>query len=230
MPVTPELAELLRAAIVERLSDVHVALPGKVVAYDATKQVADVQPQIKRTIADSGGNPVDEDLPILPCVPVEWPRGGGFFVHLPLAAGDFGLITFCERAIDTWRAKGQLTSAGDRRLHGLSGAVFRPGLSPSASPAADASADDLTLGKDGGSLVRIKPDGTIEVGTSGGTFQAVALADEVEANFTTIKTAIAGAAVVAADGGAALKTNIGLALTTPPFPSAVGSSKLKAEE
>lgn len=229
MTTTPDLADLVRQAIADRLSDVHVALPGKVVKYDAAKQVADIEPQIRRTLADADGAPVNEDLPILPCVPVEWPRGGGFFVHLPLAVGDTGLVVFSERSIDTWRAKGQLTAAGDRRTHGLSGAVFRPGLSPSSSVIADADAAEMTLGLDGDSLVRIKADGTVEIG--GESFDFVALAGLVKSRLDTLQAAHdSHIHVTTATVGAGATPGVISPTAAPVGPLAdVAASKVKAE-
>lgn len=231
MPITPDLAELIREALISRLADVHVALPGKVTKYDAAKQVVDVEPGIKRTVPDADGNPVDEALPILPCVPVAWPRGGGFFVHLPLAAGDTGLIVFAERSLDTWRAKGQVTSASDRRTHGLSGAVFLPGLSPASSVIADASADDLTLGHDGGALVRIKPDGTVEIGADGATFDYAAHAAKVDSRLATLQAAHDGHVhVTTATIGASATVGVLSPTAAPVGPlDSVAAAKVKVE-
>lgn len=71
-----------------------------------------------------------------------------------------------------------------------------------------------------GATIKLMPDGTIEVG---GNTDAVALASKSDANWTNLVTAITGAAPVAMDGGAALKTAILLALS----PQAVGSAKVK---
>ena len=82
-----------------------------------------------------------------------------------------------------------------------------------------------------GAIVLIKADGTIEIRSVGGA--AVALA--TKADVDKIGTAIAGATVIANDGGASLQATIlaGLgtslhgAAGTTPWP--VGTTKLKAE-
>lgn len=134
MTITPSMAELLRRVMDARVSDVHVALPGRVVSYDEATQTADVEPQIKRAVRTDDGTKLLEDLPVLPRVPVSFPRVGAHSLTFPIAKDDSGTLVFNERSIDTWRATGRSSDPGDQRPHGLSGAVFFPGVFPSGSP------------------------------------------------------------------------------------------------
>lgn len=70
-------------------------------------------------------------------------------------------------------------------------------------------------------VVYLRADGTIEIRSASGT----ALALPTLADVVAIKSAIAGAAVVAGDGGATFKTNIVAALAGWP----TGTTKLRAE-
>lgn len=130
MPETPTWADVINRAITSKLSDVHVAMPGRVHAYSASRNTVDVAPQYTRSVEREDGSFADEDLPIIPDVPIAWPRGGGgsFFITWPLSVGDPVLIVFCEKDLGVWRERGEPGTTGDQRTHGLSGAVAYPGL------------------------------------------------------------------------------------------------------
>lgn len=198
--VEPTLVELLRRAIESRIADIHVSLPGIVRSYDAEKQVASVEPVVRRALFDEDGEQVEEELPILENVPVVWPGGGGFYLHFPLAAGDTGDLVFSERSFAEWRETGIVSTPGDLRVHALYG-KFYPGLRSDKDPRADAPAT--------GEGVIAVGDGVLRVGPSTGS-QFVALSTKVSAQLQQLKTAINGWTPVPNDGGAALK----VALTT----------------
>lgn len=172
-PTTPTLEDVIDEAVCTRLRDLHTAIPGRVVSYDATKQTADVQPLVRYEIPDADGAPTYEELPVLPNVPVLWPRSGSWFLAMPLAEGDTVQLLFNERAIGHWRAgDGEVTHPGDLRLHDLSHAVAIPGLYPTrrALTHAPPSAGDLVFGSDAndGTRVALKPDGRVVI-TQGST-------------------------------------------------------------
>lgn len=145
---TPSMADVLREVFESALSAVHTAMPGKVVSYDSATQTATVEPQIKNAVPRRAGGHVLEDLPRIQAVPVIHLRSGNAWVHVPIAAGDFVLLVFCERDINEWRRLGTTADPADQRTHGLSGAVAIPGLYPSASPIAapDAAAIEVGIG------------------------------------------------------------------------------------
>lgn len=144
------IEQLLDLVMTSRLRELHTALPCRVESYNASKQTADVLPMIKRQVPDGDGGYTLEDLPVLPNVPVAFPRGGGgFFMSFPLQKGDFVFVVFSERAIGAWRQKGQSTTPGDLRMHSLAGAVALPCLYPSDDALDDAHASNMVLGKDG---------------------------------------------------------------------------------
>ena len=128
---TPDFTEALRRVIESRLLDVHTALPGRVEAYDAATQTADIQPMIKNVVADPDGAELEEAFPIIPAVPVRFPRGGGYFLVFPLEVGDFVLLTFCEKSIDQFMAQGENVHPVDLDKHGFAGAVAHAGFYPS---------------------------------------------------------------------------------------------------
>ena len=184
---SPELANVIANAIESRLIDVHTALPGRVESYDAGRQVADIKPMIRRVIRQPDMTRVTESLPVIPCVPVLWSRGGGAFVSLPLAAGDFGWLMFADYSIDRFRSTGDDADPGDVRRFDLANAVFLPnGPFPSAGKLADASASEIRVGFDGDYQVAITD---AEAQLPAGATEFLARADRVLSELNAIKTA-----------------------------------------
>jgi len=160
---TPRLEEVLRAAMEAFAAGLFVACPGEIVSYDSSKQLADVKPQVKQLIVDLDGNEELLDLPVVPSVPVGFPRGGGFFMSLPMAVGDQVLLVFCDREINTWKSKGGNVDAADPRNHALSDAVAIPGCWPISGALSGSLGSHMVLGKEGSTLIYVK-DGEIALG------------------------------------------------------------------
>ncbi len=135
---TPTLQSVIRAHVAAGLSDVNVALPGRVESYDSSRQRAVVQPLIRRGYADESGDRQAESLPAIAEVPVMFPGSGDFSIDWPVARGDTGLLVFASASLDRWLALGgEEVDPEDDRRHALTDAVFYPGLRPSplAGPA-----------------------------------------------------------------------------------------------
>ena len=132
MADTPTMAEVIRRALEDRVNDINVALPGRVESFNKNNQTADIKPLIRRVIRTRKGAPIEEELPVIPNIPVVFPRAGGYIITLPVQVGDTGQIIVNQRNIDRWREVGGAdVNPGDQRCHDLSAAVFYPGLSPS---------------------------------------------------------------------------------------------------
>lgn len=182
------LTEVFVEVMESRLRHLHVAMPGKVESYDAEKQVVSVKPQLKTAYPDGEGDYTHKEIPVIPNVPVAFPRAGGFFLSFPIQKGDYVLLVFSERSIQAWRDKGTAVDPGDLALHPLDGAVAIPGVYPAASALADADATNLILGKDGTPGAQVKLTST-QVHLGGGA-QFVALANKVNAEFAKVATTI----------------------------------------
>jgi len=188
-------AETLRRVIESHALDLHVALPGVVRSYDHETQTADVEPGVQRvrpaededTDADS-----PERLPVIPAVPVAWPRAGGHFVHWPMQAGDSVLLVFSESDLNAWRESGGVVDPGIGARHGLSGAIAIPGLYPRADVIASADASNGRIGRDGGHYVEFRAD---EIRIAGG--EDLTLADPLEAHLKAIELALGTIATAA---------------------------------
>ena len=188
---TPSLAELLKIAIDAGQAKLHVSLPGSVETYDPALQVADVQPLLRRTLVATDGTELDaETLPILRGVPVAFPRGGGGFLSFPLVKGDFVHLVFVERSMDQWlNGDGELTTPADFRMHSLSDPVAYPGLYPRGRALADAHAENLVWGFEGGAQVHVRPDGEVHLAANEAA-DYVALADLVKGEISALRDTV----------------------------------------
>lgn len=127
-PYVPNLAELLSGHVSRSLSELHTAMPGRVERYDRTTQTADVQPLVKRAVADEAGVESLESLPVVPSVPVVFPGAGDYAITFPIARGDTVLLVVASASLDRWLARGGEVDPDDERTHALSDAVAIPGL------------------------------------------------------------------------------------------------------
>lgn len=219
-------SDLIRLALGQFGSTLHVAFPAKVLGYDAAAQSVDVQPQLDRTFENLDGTLTTESLPAIASVPISWPRCGKFGLVFPLAVDDFVLVVVADRNIGEWLRTGE-SDPRDAGVHVLDGAVAIPGLYP-ASGAVEAEhvTDHLVLGhlQTGGAGVHVR-FAEVRLGDDTAS-QFVALANLVAAELTELKAAIAGATIVANDGGASFQATLGTALSS--WPSSVAATKVKA--
>jgi hypothetical protein len=209
MPSVPSQAEIIRRALESRISDVWTCLPGRVESYDSATQTADVLPTVRRPVpqADEEEPPIHEDLPVLPNVPVLFPRGGGYAITWPLQPGDHVLLVIATLSPQAWRTSGQPSDPGDLRLHHLGSAMAIPCLAPATTPLAQASQPALIV------------EGT-EIRLGLGAVEYVALAAKVLTELQKIQITLSTAL-----DGSSLPVTYG----TPYVPAAVAAAKVKAE-
>jgi hypothetical protein len=134
MSLEPSEAQIILDALDARLLTLHTSCIGEVVTYDPATQCANVKLVVNQPLELSDGTVLQEELPILPNVPVKWPRAGGYALHFPLAPGDTVEVTFEEASFALWRTTGQVGDVGDRRRFSLSHATATPCLAPDANP------------------------------------------------------------------------------------------------
>jgi hypothetical protein len=221
VPLEPKLSDVLLSAFDALQNSIHTCLPGRVKSYDSATQTAEIIPVVKQAFTNTDGSIDLVELPVLPNVPVAWPRAGGCYLHFPMAAGDHVMLVFSEAAYALWRETGKLAEPGDRERHSLSYAFAYPGIAPDADAFADAPASEAVLVVGSGGALRVSEAG------AGAAAQPVMTAD---AFLTVLQAACtaAGAATVAVGAGgasAAFTAFIGV------FSAAglISSSKLKAQ-
>lgn len=202
---TPEWAELLQEAVAAGLLEVHTSMPGQVVAvHDGAgkRQFVDVRLSLRRALEadEESAEPfVEEELPILPRVPVGFPQGGGWFVSFPLKPGDFVYVVFAERSLDRFiatarKAQQKAISTGDIGTHSLDGAFALPnGPAPKAELLEGVSGTDLVIGHVSGTpLMKMAESGTVtltgDLTVTGSVTAAEVTATEVTAGGQALST------------------------------------------
>ena len=161
------LASNIKQGIDARLKDLHTSIPGIIESFDAEKQLATIQPALKRIFITQDGEKeilTPSDLPILINVPIIFPRGGGFSLTLPVKKGDECLLVFCERSIDNWHKTGGVQVPGAKRFHSLSDATAFVGLSSLANKIPNYDDTNTQLKSDDGKVeITLLTDGTISI-------------------------------------------------------------------
>jgi hypothetical protein len=217
-PGSITLAELLRAAMDDRQRNMHTALPGQVVSYDAATQTAAIELLIELSIPKRSGGHGYEQLPVLHGVPIGHSRGGGFVVHFPLVPGDHVWVMFAERSMDEVIGTGQRAKPRDLRMHDSSFAYAIAASSPSIKKKLEDMPDGaLVIGReddeariritDEGVFISASGDVSVAAGgtvsitaddgvvlSAGGDVGAVALADKVHAAISAMLAAGIGVA------------------------------------
>ena len=165
-----DLTEVLELVIANAVGSINVALPAKVLSFDADKQTISAQIAVRANYADPDQDEDDEDvlvpvkIPPITNVPVMFPQGGGSSITWPLEKGDDVLLVFCDRSIDEWSSSG----SGDNiplfnRRHEWTDAVAYAGVRPVANPLeADRLPDDALALTHKATQVRVG-DGTFAV-------------------------------------------------------------------
>lgn len=101
------LAQVLRFCFHEEAKLIHTAIPGTVLAYDATTKRATVQSLVGLLIAEEDAEQPGEEVlvgkqrPHILNVPVRQVATGGHMMHQQIDAGDVVLLIFSERGIET---------------------------------------------------------------------------------------------------------------------------------
>jgi len=168
------------------LNNVHTALPGIVTAYDATKNIATVQPALNKNFK-SGEMP----LPILNNVPVMFPGGASFNITFPVNVGDYVLLIFIERSIDLWKSVGGQVTPKDPRKFDLSDAIAIPGLQPLNGDFSNRNNNDFEINF-AGSSIKIGADGAVQIKTN----STIAIGSEIVELLQKISDTLAGIAAI----------------------------------
>lgn len=95
----------------------------KVIKYDESKMIVDVQPLTKYPDEEKF-----ERKPQILSVPVALVYGGGFVIRPVYEAGDLGFVVYLDRDSDSAIAKGSEADPNTERLHSGDDAVFFGGV------------------------------------------------------------------------------------------------------
>lgn len=143
-----EIRKIITGWMSDMTDNIHTAMPGRVVSYDASSGRADVQPVGQHKLADGRGLP----YPTIHRVPVIFPTGLGGTAGLtfPLSKGDGCLLVFAESQLDDFLSGGD--SSNERR-HDLNDAICIPGLYNSANLMSSGHSSDVCLFNGGVKMV-----------------------------------------------------------------------------
>jgi hypothetical protein len=153
---------LLETVIEAVGEDVRVSIPGVITGVGADLETASVQPAVRR-------NDAAEDDPVIPDVPLLFPRAGRARITWPVESGDSCLLVFGDRSLEEWQSAGgeKAVEAGDPRTHDLSDAVAIP-LGPGGAESDRTT--DLSVafgGPEAGAVeLRLQGDGKLALGNS----------------------------------------------------------------
>lgn len=179
----------LTEAIHNELDDIHVCLPGKIVAWDG--KTATVRPSMPRALANGS----ELAAPQIVSVPVLFPTGlgGSAMISLPLQPGDDVLLYFSEVALDSW-ISGSDAAPDDPRRFDMSDCFAAPMLRPTVAAADTANLRLLC----GASSFVMSPSGEVTLNAS--KFQVNAPQSEFSA-VVTAQGQINGNGGMAIQGG-----------------------------
>lgn len=182
----PKTSTVIKEAILGVLAGVNTAMPGEVVAYDASTRRADIQPAImkKDRSGDVGARAQ------IPGVPVLFLGGGGFTQTFPVNKGDEVLLIYSQRSIDRWATIGGVVDPRDGRKFNASDALAIP--TPMSAPKVVEALETVAFFglADGSSGFKVHDDGKIEIGTDGAELLAIVddLGDAMKGLITDIST------------------------------------------
>ncbi len=153
-----ELVDQINKTARKATENMHTALPGEIVKFDAAVGLASVQPKAK--FKKPNGEMMD--FPVITGVPVVFPQSANVSIAWPIKPGDGCLIVFCESALDFWMY-GQETDTA--LSFDLSNAIAITGLSPKGRDAMKIACDeDAAVIKAGSTILKVKADGVFITG------------------------------------------------------------------
>ena len=123
-----------RAVLDAQKSDIfstfHCIQIGKVEKVTKAEQTVEVTLQIRRPAQDG----TSAAIPLLVDVPYFVLQGGKSYIDMPIAVGDYCIVLFNDRDIDTWWSTANMADPATTRKHDLSDGIAIVGINPKTSP------------------------------------------------------------------------------------------------
>jgi phage gp45-like len=150
------LSDVLEALMNKINTELNVSIPGVIEKYDFKTQKANVRINIKPY------QKVDVDFPIVPNVPLVFPRSGGASLTMPVKKGDGCLLVFSDLDAKSWLLGADNVKPQTSRRHHLTDAIAIIGLNPFTKPSQAENNEDVLLSYSD-SKIRLKPNGIIDI-------------------------------------------------------------------
>ena len=122
----PNLKEILDDHAAKIYAGLNCVNIGRIEKVNASEQTVEVTLQIKRLAADG----TSTTWPLLVDCPYFVLQGGGAYIDMPIKAGDYCLVLFNDRNIDTWWSTANVTDPRTPRKHSMSDGIALVGLNP----------------------------------------------------------------------------------------------------
>lgn len=122
----PDLKVVLKELRNDIFATFNCVQIGKIEKVTPAEQTVEISIQIKRAAADG----TSTALPVLVDCPYFVLQGGGAYIDMPITAGDFCIVLFNDRDIDTWWDTANLADPHSTRKHSLSDGIALVGINP----------------------------------------------------------------------------------------------------
>ena len=155
------LSQAIQSAFDEVLKTVNTSIPGHILKFDPSTQLAEVQVGIKRV------NKSKEQTNITPIIEVMVQFSGGkdFRFEHEINEGDEGIIIFSQRCIDSWVDQGGVAVNPILRFHDMNDAYFIPGIRSQKNKLTNFENNGCRL-TDGENYIWLKNDTTADINVS----------------------------------------------------------------
>ena len=166
--IEPDLDDVLESLKNEIFAGLNCCQIGRIEAVTvndpgaAGEYIASIQLQAKRRINETEVR----SYPLLTDCPIIVMQGGGAFLEFPVKVGDFCLVFFNDRNINTWWDAGIEAEPADRRKHSISDGFALVGVNPKTS-ALDLSGDRVKLNTGDMDIDIEAGSGTVNIISSG---------------------------------------------------------------
>lgn len=132
----PNLTDVLKELKLDIFNSFNSHRVGRINSFNSENQTAEVELIDKVVIPTSKGNQL-KDFPLLVDCPVVINKNktGGF--TRPITAGEYCLVLFNDRNIDTWFVSGGVNEPADDRTHNLTDGLVIVGLFSNSNPLTD---------------------------------------------------------------------------------------------
>lgn len=212
--LNPTLNQVIARAVERGMATLRVCLPAKIVSFDPATQTAKVKPLLQEIALNESGEEINESLPVISNVPVQFVGGNGYAATFPVAAEDPCLLIFSDRSISNWQERGTDVDPVELHRHDFNDAIALLGVRSKPGKLTEFDSARAVFGNKG---PRVAVDGsTVHVGVAhneAGAQQSVrgdAYRAAEDQMLTLIDTAATAASSSLNVAGGALNTAAGL--------------------